>query len=80
LVENDEAVVEVCDNGPGLDAETQTRLFEPFFTTKPNGLGMGLAISRSIIEAHGGRLSAISNAERGMTFRFTLPVDQARRG
>jgi len=52
------------------------RIFEAFFTTKAGGLGMGLSISRSIIEAHGGRLWATGNPDRGMTFGFTLPVKQ----
>ena len=66
--------VAVSDNGPGIPAEKLARLFEPFFTTKPQGLGIGLPISRTIIEAHGGRIWAENNAERGATFRFTLPV------
>ena len=66
--------VAVSDNGPGIPAEKLARLFEPFFTTKPQGMGIGLPISRTIIEAHGGRLWAENNAERGATFRFTLPV------
>ena len=65
--------VAVRDAGPGLPAENQARIFDPFFTTKPSGLGMGLAISRSIVEAHGGRLWATANEGIGTVFRFTLP-------
>jgi len=65
--------VEVQDTGPGLDPEKLDRLFQSFYTTKPDGIGMGLAISRSIAEAHGGRLSAASNHPRGAVFRLTLP-------
>lgn len=66
--------VAVTDQGEGLSAEHAERVFEPFFTTKRAGLGMGLAISRSIVRGHGGRIAAVRNAERGATFRFTLPV------
>jgi C4-dicarboxylate-specific signal transduction histidine kinase len=68
--------VEVCvaDNGPGVPPEIMERLFEPFFTTKQQGLGMGLNISRSIVEGHGGQLNASANAGGGMRFCFTLPV------
>jgi two-component system sensor kinase FixL len=68
--------VEVQDAGPGLDPEQLDRLFQSFYTTKPDGIGMGLAISRSIAEAHGGRLSAAPNKPRGAVFRFTLPVEE----
>ena len=64
----------VADNGCGCSDEVTERLFDAFFTTKPDGIGMGLAISRSIIEAHGGRLWATPNPNGGTTFRFTLPV------
>jgi C4-dicarboxylate-specific signal transduction histidine kinase len=67
--------VEVQDTGPGLDHEKLDRLFQSFYTTKPDGIGMGLAISRSIAEAHGGRLSAAPNKPRGAVFRLTLPVE-----
>ena len=66
--------IAVEDAGNGISEAVRDRLFEPFVTTKPNGLGMGLSISRSIIEAHGGRLWASPNAGRGTTFRFALPV------
>ncbi|MBV8329312.1 MAG: PAS domain-containing protein, partial [Verrucomicrobia bacterium] len=67
----------VADSGPGLDPNTLDQLFDPFYTTKPNGLGMGLAISRSIVEAHGGRLWATANVPRGAVFQFTLPIADA---
>jgi PAS domain S-box-containing protein len=66
--------VAVRDSGPGLTPAALERLFEPFYTTKPGGLGLGLSICRSIIEAHGGRLWASANVPRGATFQFTLPV------
>jgi PAS domain S-box-containing protein len=72
-------LVTVRDSGPGLDPESLDHLFTAFFTTKPQGMGMGLAISRSIIEAHGGRLWATLNAPRGAVFQFTLPYDGERR-
>jgi len=67
------AVVAVEDAGVGFRG-SQTRLFEAFYTTKPGGLGMGLSISRSIIERHGGRLWATANQEHGATFHFALPA------
>jgi len=67
-------VVVVRDSGPGLDSKSLERLFEPFYTTKPQGMGMGLAICRSIVEAHGGKLWAITNEGRGASFQFTLPT------
>jgi signal transduction histidine kinase len=72
---------EVClgvkDTGPGLSAETLPRLFEPFYTTKPGGMGMGLAICRSIIETHGGRLWASRCEPHGALFQFMIPVRSA---
>jgi C4-dicarboxylate-specific signal transduction histidine kinase len=67
--------VAVRDTGPGLRSESLPRLFEPFYTTKPDGMGMGLSICRSIIEAHGGRLWATRCEPRGALFQFTIPAD-----
>jgi C4-dicarboxylate-specific signal transduction histidine kinase len=68
----------VQDSGVGLDPKHSSRLFEPFYTTKAEGIGMGLSISRSIIEAHGGRLWAVANDGPGSTFCFTLPIGQGQ--
>jgi signal transduction histidine kinase len=68
-----EVVLSVRDAGVGIKPGELDRLFEAFYTTKPMGMGMGLAISRSIIEAHGGRLWAAPNQGPGMTFLFRLP-------
>lgn len=73
-VESMDVLITVRDSGAGLDAQSLDRLFEAFYTTKPEGLGMGLAISRSIIEVHGGRLWATANAPHGAVFHFTLPT------
>lgn len=73
--ESGQVVVAVRDSGNGLDPESLTRVFTPFFTTKPAGMGMGLAISRSIIEAHGGRLWATPNEPQGAVFQFALPAE-----
>jgi len=73
----DAVTVEVRDSGPGIDAGHVDRLFEAFYTTKEEGIGMGLSISRSIIEAHGGQLSVTPNAPHGAIFRFSLPALQA---
>jgi signal transduction histidine kinase len=64
----------VSDTGHGIAAEKLAHVFDPFFTTKPDGMGMGLPISRTIIEAHGGRLWAENNHGAGATFRFSLPT------
>jgi PAS domain S-box-containing protein len=69
-----ELLVSVADTGPGIDAEHASRLFTPFFTTKPQGIGMGLPICRSIIEAHGGRLWTENNESGGAVFCFMLPI------
>lgn len=68
-------LVEVKDSGCGIPVENMGKLFAHFFTNKPDGLGMGLSISRSIIEAHGGRVEARNNPDRGATFYFTIPVN-----
>jgi len=68
--------VMVVDTGIGIDPRRMKEIFEPFHTTKPHGLGLGLSISRSIVEAHGGRIRAIRNDGPGVTFQFTLPVEQ----
>jgi C4-dicarboxylate-specific signal transduction histidine kinase len=72
--ESNSALVAIRDSGPGLDLETVDRLFEAFYTTKVQGMGIGLAICRSIIQAHGGRLWARANVPCGAIFQFTLPI------
>jgi signal transduction histidine kinase len=72
--ENEQITVSVSDTGIGLPAQQADDMFNAFFTTKPHGTGMGLSISRSIIEAHQGRLSAMPNQPRGAIFLFTLPI------
>ena len=66
--------ITVADSGGGLAPEALSRLFEPFFTTKSNGMGMGLSVSRTIVEAHGGRLCAENQSKGGALFRVILPV------
>jgi signal transduction histidine kinase len=70
-------LVAVQDSGPGLEPESVDRLFDPFHTTKPGGMGMGLSICRSIIEAHGGRVWATTNVPQGAVLQFTLPQQGA---
>jgi PAS domain S-box-containing protein len=70
-------VVAVQDSGPGLNPESFDRLFDPFYTTKPGGMGMGLSICRSIVEAHGGRVWASRTSGPGVTVQFTLPVGES---
>ena len=72
--EEDQVLISVSDTGVGLPAERADEIFNAFYTTKPQGSGMGLAISRSIVESHGGRLWATSHNGRGSTFHFTLPT------
>jgi C4-dicarboxylate-specific signal transduction histidine kinase len=74
--ESDGVLVAVNDTGPGLPQASAERIFEAFYTTKPSGLGMGLSICRSIVEAHGGRLWAAPNQPHGAAFCLTLPVEQ----
>jgi PAS domain S-box-containing protein len=76
--ESQGVLVSVQDSGPGLDPKSLDHLFDAFYTTKPQGLGMGLAISRSLIEAHGGRLWATANVPHGAVFQFTLPIGSER--
>jgi signal transduction histidine kinase len=75
FVSGQSVLIDVADSGTGIEAGKVDGLFDAFFTTKPHGTGMGLAICRSIIEAHGGRLSAAPNEPHGAVFRFTLPVE-----
>ena len=72
--ESGDLLVAVRDTGAGLDPANLDHVFDAFFTTKPDGMGMGLAISRTIIESHGGRLWAIPNSPRGAVFQFTIPA------
>ena len=70
--ESDQLLVAVQDSGIGIDRQNLDKIFDAFYTTKPQGMGMGLAISRSIVENHGGRLWAVPNDGPGATFQFTL--------
>jgi C4-dicarboxylate-specific signal transduction histidine kinase len=73
--QSDQVMVAVEDVGVGINPENANRLFSAFYTTKPDGLGMGLSICRSIIQAHGGRVWAVANAGPGMTFQFTISAN-----
>lgn len=74
MLGRDHVAIFVRDTGPGIPAKQIDRIFEPFFTTKPEGLGMGLAICRSMVEVHGGKISVANNPEKGVTFRVVLPA------
>ena len=71
--QTDSVVITVADSGPGFDAKTAGQLFQPFFTTKSSGMGLGLPICKSIIEAHGGQLTVASREPHGAVFRIELP-------
>jgi signal transduction histidine kinase len=76
--EGSQVLISISDTGVGLPPGRADEIFNAFFTTKPQGSGMGLAISRSIVESHGGRLWATPNGDRGATFHFTLPYGPQR--
>ncbi len=78
VIKDGDVVVEVADTGPGISDEVAERLFHPFVTSKANGMGIGLSISKRIIEAHGGEISASRNDRGGATFRFSLPLAEGK--
>jgi PAS domain S-box-containing protein len=80
LTDRHEIETSISDTGPGLSPDLSAKLFEPFFSTKPNGVGLGLAISRNIVESHGGRLWVTPNTDRGVTFHFTVPIEMHSHG
>jgi signal transduction histidine kinase len=71
----DQIIVSISDTGVGLPQESSVQIFDAFHTTKPEGMGMGLAITRSIVESHGGRVWAAANQAAGATFHFTLRIE-----
>ena len=77
LANNDFVSIAVCDAGPGIAAGNLDKVFEPFFTSKTNGLGLGLSVCRTIVNAHGGKLWAENNSGRGTTFYLLLPVSRS---
>jgi signal transduction histidine kinase len=78
-MEDQQLTISVSDTGVGLPSQQTDKIFDAFFTTKPHGIGMGLRISRSIIESHGGRLWASDNSPRGASFHLTLPIQAEAR-
>lgn len=74
MADNNSLEFSISDFGPGIATDKLKHLFDPFFTTKSNGMGMGLSLARTIIEAHGGRLWAENGATGGAIFRFRLPM------
>jgi signal transduction histidine kinase len=78
MAEGGQLLISVSDTGVGLPREQADQIFNAFFSTKAQGTGMGLSISRSIVESHGGRMWATSNSGRGATFNFTLPTAAAQ--
>jgi len=75
--ETGQLLISVTDTGVGLPPQHADQIFDAFFTTKPDGTGMGLRISRSVVESHGGRLWAVENPPRGASYCFTLPTEAA---
>jgi signal transduction histidine kinase len=80
LLDDQTAEIAIFDSGPGLAKSVANHLFEPFVSTKPNGMGLGLSICSSIVEAHGGRLKSEPNPGGGTVFRFTLAAAPAKDG